>query len=407
MATADRTMNSTFRALANRNYRWLWLGRLATSGTMQMGNVVQGWLVFQLTNSAFALGWVGAGWSVSSLVLGLYGGAICDRVDKRNLILWTRLAMMMSTLAIGLLVAFDAIRIWHLAGAAFLNGAISAFLMPAQQSIISDLVEPDTLMSAISMDAVGMGLMGIVGASLAGRLIDTVGAQSVYYMMAGLYVLSLFAALHLPHVEPNAASGTAIWADLKEGLAYLKSQPTITLILGLEIVRVLVAMPYVSLMPAFADQNLGLGASGLGLMQSAVGVGGLVASLIASQMGTLRRKGRLMILSSIVLGAALILYVTFPWLLGIYAALAAIGGMINLYMVLSSTLILTHTDPAFRGRVVSLSMFAFGLMPLGTIPAGAIADMVGVPWVVGVQGALVIGVYLLVRARKPQLIEMG
>jgi MFS family permease len=144
LATANRTLRATFKALENRHYRWLWLGRLATSGTFQMGNVVQGWLVYHLTGSAFALGWVGAGWSVATLLLGLYGGTITDRVDKRALIFRTRLGMMLSTFTIGLLVATGNIQIWHLAVANFLNGAMSAFLMPAQQSMVSELVGPET-----------------------------------------------------------------------------------------------------------------------------------------------------------------------------------------------------------------------------------------------------------------------
>jgi MFS family permease len=399
-------LRRTFHALENRHYRWLWLGRLATSGTFQMGNVVQGWLVYHLTGSAFALGWVGAGWSVATLTLGLYGGTITDRVDKRALIFRTRLGMMLSTFTIGVLVATGNIQIWHLAVANFMNGAMSAFLMPAQQSIVSELVGPDTLMNAMSLDALGMGLMGIFGASLAGIAIEAIGPGSVYFFMAALYAMSLVAIMRVPDVPTRSTERRSVLADIRGALQYLRGEPLLVLVLALGVARVFFVMPHMSLLPAFARNNLGLDASGLGMLQSVIGMGGLVASLIAGNLGALRGKGRLLARSSAVLGLCLIALVTVRWLPAVYLSLFLIGGLGNLYMVLSSTLILTHSDPAYRGRVVSVSMMEFGLMPLGTLPSGAIADRVGVPWVVGVQGALVALLFTLVAWRKPELADM-
>lgn len=406
MATATRALRSTFRALGNPNYRWLWLGRLATSGTFQMGNVVQGWLIYHLTGSAFALGWVGAGWSVATLTLGLYGGVVTDRVNKRVLIFWTRVGMMLSTFTIGLLVATGLMQIWHLAAASFVNGAFSAFLMPAQQSIVSELVGADTLMNAMSLDALGMGLMGIFGASLAGAAIEWVGPQSVYFFMTGLYAMSLVAIMRVQGSMPASGERHSIRADLTSVAGYLRTKPLLVLVLALGVVRVFLVMPYMSLLPAFARNDLGLDASGLGLLQSVLGLGGLIASLVASNLGSFHGKGRLLARSSAVLGVCLVLFVTLRWLPAVVFALLLVGGLGNLYMVLSSTLLLTHSEPAYRGRIVSVSMMEWGLMPLGTIPSGAIADRVGVPWVVGVQGVIVMIVFALVAWRKPELADM-
>ncbi|MFH1084519.1 MAG: MFS transporter, partial [Chloroflexota bacterium] len=119
MSVRTLSLSTTFQSLRNRNFRWLWLGSLASSGTFQLGTVAQGWLVYELTGSAFALGWVGAGWSISSLVLSLYGGAISDRVEKRDLLLWTRGAMILNSLAIAALISSGAIQVWHLAASSF------------------------------------------------------------------------------------------------------------------------------------------------------------------------------------------------------------------------------------------------------------------------------------------------
>jgi MFS family permease len=403
MTAAIGSLRTTFEALRNRNYRWLWLGRLATSATFQMGGVAQGWLVYKLTGSAFALGWVSAGWSISTLLLSPYGGVIADRVDKRKLMLWSRLGMLLNTLLIATLITLGLIQVWHIAMTSFFTGIFIAFLMPAQQSIISELVEPRVLMNAMSVDALGMGLMGVFAASVAGLVIEAVGVQGVYFLMGGMYLISLYTIAKLPEAPPRKGERTSVWADLRSGARYLTGHTTLLTILALGLVRVFFVMPYHSLMPAFAKNVMGFDARGLGLLQSAAGAGALVASLIACRMGDFRSKGKLLMRISIALGICLIGYVTVPWAPAVFLFLAIVGGLNNMYMVLNNTLLLSNTDAAYRGRVLSISMMEFGLHPLGTIPSGAIADRVGVPVVVAVQGAIVTAAFALVSVLKPDI----
>lgn len=403
MAVGVPSLRTTFEALGNRHYRWLWLGRLATSATFQMGGVAQGWLIYSLTGSAFALGWVGSGWSIATLTLAPYGGVVADRVDKRTLMLWSRAGMMLNAALIGLLISLNLIQVWHLAVSSFFTGVFIAFLMPAQHSIITELVDRSILMNAFAVDALGMGLMGVFSASIAGLIINAVGVQGVYYLMGIMYLVAIYTIVQLPTAPPKEGEPTSVWADLVGGAKYLREQPTLLTILGLALVRVFFVMPYNTLMPAFARDNMGFDAAGLGLLQSAAGVGALGASLMACYMGDLKGKGKLLVAASIVLGLCLILYVNVPWVPGVFIVLALVGGLNNLYMVLNNTLLLSHTDPAFRGRVSSISMMEWGLMPLGTIPSGAIADRVGVSWVVSVQGAIVATAFLVVSILRPQI----
>jgi MFS family permease len=406
MATAASTLRRTFEALESRPFRWLWLGRLATTGTFQMGTVVQGWLVYHLTGSAFALGWVASGWSVATLLLSPYGGVVADRLDKRGLMLWNRTGMLLNSLAIALLVSLDLIRVWHLAASSFLTGIFIAFLMPAQQAMITELVPERALMNAISLDSLGMGLMGIVAASSAGLLIDSVGAEGVYYLMAGMYAIAVYTLSRLPKSAARTTEHGSLWIDIAEGIRYLRGESLLLLLIGLGLVRVFFVMPYVTLLPAFARENWGLDASGLGLLQSAGAAGALVASLIACYLGDIRGKGRLLLGASLGLGLCLALYVTMPWLPAVFLFLGVAGALGNLYLVLSNTLILSYTDEAYRGRVLSVAMMEWGLSPLGTIPAGAAADRVGVPWVVGVQGMIVVTITALVAILKPEMRRM-
>ncbi len=400
---ASSFWGNTFESLRNVPFRWLWYGRMAASATFEMSGVAQGWLVYELTGSAFALGWVGAGWSVSTLILSLYGGAICDRVEKRTILLWTRLAMLANSVIIALLISLGVIQVWHLAVSSLFTGILFAFMMPAQQAIISDLVDEPTLMNAISLNALGMGLMGVFSASLAGLLIMRFGVQSVYYLMAGLYVLAIYTNYKLPVMGRIYSGKASVWGDLVDGVRYLAQQPILLLLLGFGLLRVLLAQPYRTLMPAFARAELGFDSGGLGLLLSATAVGGLVSSLWMSSAGDMRNKGKWLIAGGILLGLCLLLFGLFKPLPVVlfFLFLLGIGNMAT--MVLNNTLIQTHTEAAFRGRVMSVYMMSWGLTPLGTLPAGAIADKVGVPLVVGMQGIMIVVLMVAVAVLRPEL----
>lgn len=397
----------TFDALRNRDFRWLWFGRLASSATFEMGSVAQGWLVYALTGSAFALGWVGAGGSVSTLVLSLYGGVVADRMEKRTLLLWTRVGMLVNSLVVAALISLGQIQVWHIAASSVFTGILFAFMMPAQQAIISDLVDEHILLNAVSLNSVGMGLMGIFCASLAGVLIESVGVAGVYYLQALLYLFAIVTIAKLPLTGAASTSRGSMWADLQDGIRYLKVSPALVVLLGLGLVRVLFVMPYRTLMPAFARDVLGFDASGLGLLLSATGVGALVSALVVCAAGDCRGKGRILLFGGMVLGAALILFASIPVMVSTFVFVAIIGAFNNVVMVMNNTLIQTHSEIAYRGRVLSVYMMLWGLTPLGTIPAGALADRYGVPIIIIAQGVLTLALFVAAATRRPEVREMN
>ncbi|MGI5917128.1 MAG: MFS transporter [Anaerolineae bacterium] len=387
-------LNATVGALRNRHFRWLWVGRLSSGVTVEMGTVVQGWLVYRLTGSAFALGWVASGWSVATLALSLYGGVISDRIEKRTLLIWSRAGMLVNSLAIAVLIMSDLLQVWHLAANSLLNGVFFAFLMPAQESIVAELVDRRTILNAVSLNAVGFGLMGIVAASTAGALIELIGPAGVYLIMAAVYGGAIYATYKLPRIAPTGDGDASVWSDLWNIVGYLKQRPAILAVLLLGLTRVFFVMPHRTLMPAFSQDNLGFDGAGLGLLMSILAVGAMLGSLIMSSLGDIQGKGRLLLLSGAASGLFLILFVSIPWMSGVFISLAAVGLFNSIYMVLSQALLLNHVDPVYRGRIISISLAEWGLMPLGTLPSGAIADLVGVPPVIIVLGLIVIVVYM-------------
>jgi MFS family permease len=402
-ARVGRRRWTTFDALGDRNYRWLWLGSLASSATFQMGTVAQGWLVYELTGSAFALGWVSSGWAISSLFLSLYGGAIADRVDKRDLLIWTRLAMIVNTLVLAVLVSTGAVRLWHLVANSVLSGVLFSFMMPASQAIVADLVGRDTLLNAVSLNSVGMGLMGIFSATVAGYLIQVAGAAGAYYVMAAFYVGALYTLTRIPRTGHGERSPTSVWADLWEGVRYMGRHAVLPSLLGLTMAWTLLGMSYRTFMPKYAQDVMGMGAAGLGLLMAAPGVGGLISSLVTASLGDFRGKGRLLIAAGVVFGLSLILFANLPYLAPVLLLLVVIGAAGNACMVSTNCLLQTQAEERMRGRVMSVYMMTWGLMPLGTVPAGALADRTGVPLVITLQGALLTAVFVAVGAFWPRL----
>jgi MFS family permease len=407
MATPNaRRRLAVFDSLRNRHFRWYWLAMLASSSTVQMGRVAQGWLVYELTNSAFALGWTGAGWSITNSILSPWGGVISDRIEKRRLLFWTRGFLALSALAVAALAAMDVIRVWHLAAYSMFRGVLFAILMPAQNAYLAQLVDRKTLLNAVSLNSVGMGLAGIFSASLAGFLVDRIGVEAVYLCIALLYGIVFLTLFKLPLAGTTDPGTRSVWADLCDGVKYLRLGPVLIPLLALVFIRGFLAMPYRTLMPKYARDVMGMDAQGLGILLAAPGVGSLISSLTLASLGDFQGKGKLMLGSGIVLGLALVLFANTQSFILILILLAIVGAASNMCMVTNRTLLQMNCDAPYLGRVMSAYMMMFGLTQLGTMPAGAIADRLGVPLVITVLGsifALVFVVVWLTRSRIRKL----
>ena len=255
-----------------------------------MGMVAQGWLVYELTGSALALGWVSSGWSISTLLLSLFGGVIADRVEKRRLILVMRLAMAVNMVWLALLIMLGVVQVWHLLVSSLLSGVLMSFMMPAQITLVSDLVDKDTLLNAMSLSAIGMGLMGIVAASVAGLLIQNVGIAGVYWVVVVLHLLSFGAISRLPRRDPTDVVRGSPWRELCQGIAYLRRKPVLISLLVLGVARIMLGLSYTTFMPKYASEVLHLDASGLGVLIGMPGIGGMLSAAVLASLGDLSAR---------------------------------------------------------------------------------------------------------------------
>lgn len=401
---------STFASLAIPDYRWYWIGLLAYFSAMQMQMLAQGWLVYQMTDSVVALGLVSATFGIPILLFSMIGGVLADRLDKRQIMIVTQIALSVLMLIIAILVSTNTIRLWHLVIGAFLAGLAFVFNVPARQSIIPELVDRNRLLNSISLNSLGMNATRIVGPGIAGALIALVSISLVYYIVAALYIL---AAVSLYGISKNRVptlnvgvtdtSKTAksifstdiagflskLWIDLKEGINYVLQSRAILLLMLMAFVPLTFGLPYLNLMPVFAKDIFQMGAEGLGFMAAAAGLGAMAGSLVIASLGDFRHKGMLILVLALVFGLSLIAF-SLSQNFGLsMAMLLIVGGAGAGYMAVNNTLIQSNTPPRMLGRVMSIYVLTFSLMPLGTLPISAIAEMIGVGTAIALGGIIV------------------
>lgn len=376
-----------FSSLRSRSFRWYWLGMMGFFAAMQMQMLAQGWLVYDMTGSAMALGLVTAGWGLPVLVFSLLGGAVADRMDKRRLLMMAQSGIGAITLVVALLVVSGNIQLWHLMASALASGVVFAFNMPARQAIITELVEDELLMNAIALNSAAMNVMRIGAPALGGVLIGLMGVASVYFLTVVCYLFVLVTLFMVRTSSVNVVRKTgSLGRSMLEGLSYTRRNHVLGVLLAMALVPIVFAMPYQMLMPAFAVDVLHEEAFGLGLLMATTGAGALLGSLLMASLGNYRRKGMLLVAAALLFGVALIglSFAQSMWLALPILLVTGAGG--TSYMALNNTLLQTNAAHEVRGRVMSIFMMSWGLTPLGVLPAGAIAQSLGVSVALAIGG---------------------
>jgi len=393
-----------FESLKQRDFRWYWIGMLASYNGMQMQMVARGWLVYTMTDSPFALGLVSAGFGLPLLLLSLHSGALADRLIKRNMILYNRLGMGVVSLVITILIVIDSIAIWHLVVASVLSGMFLAFYLPARQAFVRELVGEEVLLNAIAMNSMAMNICRVVSPALAGVLLKVIGIPGVYWIVSVSAALVVFSLLMIPPGEINLEKkGKPLLKDVKEGIRFVFSNKIMLILMLLAFVPFMTGMSYQMLLPVFAKSVFNAGETGLGLLMSATGIGALTGSTVLASMGDIRRKGFFTILSGLSFGIFMILFGMSNTLTLAFIFLLLVGIGSSVFMALNMTLVMSQAPEEMVGRVMSIYMMTFGLMPVATLPAGALAEVIGAPLTVIGFGTFMVLFFIVITLVEPRV----
>lgn len=393
-----RAWGNTFTSLKEPEYAWYFVGNIAFFMGMQMQFVLRGFLGYELTGSAVALAWISIAIALPMLVGAPFGGLVADRVDKRWLLMITQTISAAASIIVAVLIITDQITFFQLVAMSFITGIVFSFNMPARQALVPNLVPQHKLMNAVSLQMGGMNLTRILAPALGGLLIAPFGVGWVYMLTAALFVVAVASELHLPkHGMKSLHARKPFLEDFTVGFRYIGKDPTLRLLMIAALIMPLFGFPVQQLFPVFAaDVYSGWGGESirLGLLASAAGVGGLAGALIAANMDDQPAKGKLMFIGGAIMGICMLLFALSPFFAIALIFLVAMGIGQMVFQATNNATIQANLPNEVRGRVMSVLMMSFGLMPLGVVPVSFAADEAGAPWAIGAS-AVVFAVVLV------------
>jgi MFS family permease len=397
--------HQAFAALKYRNYRlWFWGQMVSLFGTW-MQATAQGYLVFQLTHSPAYLGYVGFAAGLPSWLFMLYGGVVADRMSRRTLLVITQTGMMVLAFILAALTFSGLVQPWHIVLLALGLGLANAFDAPARQAFVLEMVEREDLTNAIALNSTMFNSATAVGPAAAGVTYALFG-PAWCFTINGLSFMAVISALLLMKLKPLAvpAHRTSTLADLKEGLRYVASQPPIRMLIGLVAMISLFSMSFVTLIPAWAVTVLGGNATTNGLLQSARGVGALSSALLIASLGRFKFKGKLLTVGTFAFPTMLLVFALVRWLPLSLLVLVGVGMALILILNLANALVQTLVPDPLRGRVMGIYSLTFlGLMPIGALLAGAVAEHIGEPVTVVLSSLISLGFAALLWVFAPKL----
>ncbi len=394
---------NTVAAFRHRNYRLFFGGQLVSLIGTWMQMVAEGWLVYQLSNSAFLLGFVRFLNTIPITILTLVGGAVADRVDKRRVLIATQTVSMVLALGLAALVYFKVVQVWHVAALGLLLGIANAFDIPTRQSFVVEMVGKDDLMNAIALNSSMFNGARIIGPALAGILIGVMGLAGCFFLngISFLAVIAGYLAMQLPAATPKT-NHQSLWHATREALHYVRGNRPIRTIMILVAIVSLFGWPYTVLMPVFARDVLGIGAQGLGYLMAANGVGAFLGALTLASLGDYPNRRRLIFGG--VIGFSVMLFVfalsRIVWLS--FVALAASGWFLIVFFATANTAVQLRCPDELRGRVMGIYSLAFiGLSPVGSLIAGTMARLKNAPTAIAIDAIVCVSAALVVMRLVP------
>lgn len=387
--TELKYFQTTFRALSSRNFRLFLTGQgISLFGTC-LQQTALGWLVYSMTCSSAFLGIVGFCGQIPSFFLAPLAGALADRYCKRKLIILTQILSMFQAATLGTLLITGSIRVWHIPVLSLVLGIVNAFDIPARQSFIIETVgEKPLLGNALSLNSSMVNMTRIIGPPLAGILIVLIGEGSCFYVNAVSFGAVIFSMVLMKNIKPHIRKdGEHVLKSLKDGFNYAFSSVEIrSILIQLGLVS-LAGVPFVILLPVFAKDILHGGSQTLGFLMGASGAGALTGALFLASRKNDRELEKIKSLGVILLGLGLIGFSRSEiFLLSLFMLfLSGFGMMVQ--MAASNTLLQHLVDDDKRGRIMSLFTMAFmGMIPLGSLLHGSLANRIGAPETLTVGG---------------------
>ncbi|MBT7005118.1 MAG: MFS transporter [Chloroflexi bacterium] len=372
--------------LRNSQYQRYWAAGFASFTGFNMQMLIRGWMMYELTQSPFMVTMVTAAMMMPMLFLSLVGGALADRFDRKKITMISDVIMLGSFAVLFGVSAAGIMAPWHILAVSVVNGIAFSMAVSSRQALISGLVHREQMRTAVGLSATTYNSAQIIGPAIGGAMLPLLGATWALGVSTIVVIPAILLYISLKPVEHssvNDAKGSII-ENVKAGLAYSFQNSTIRFLMLGAMVMILTVGPFQSLMPVFAEDVLGVGAGGLGVLMLAAGFGALAGSISVVAIGESVAHQKLELLFGLLAAASLTAFALSPFfalsiLLVMITAFATTG-----FMVVNMTVVQIMTPDHMRGRVVSVRFLVIGLMPFGALSMGGAAESLGAPTAVAI-----------------------
>ncbi len=371
----------TFDSFRYRDYIFIWLATMFSSGGFWLQQVIVGWLTYEVTDSAF---WTSVALGLDALPIlfvGPVGGLLVDNFDRRKLMSFIYGYQAAVTLIFSAVVLTGNLQAWHIFAFIFFMGLAWVVTDPARMSLISNIVPRESLVNAFALNSMAFSVTRLATPAIGGVLIAFAGAGPALLVEAALQIGAVFAALSLrvitiPKPRMNLAS---VRNGLLEGIRYVLNTPLLLGLFALNAMPAMLIMPSVNgLMPVYAAEVFEVDARGLGLLVSAFGAGSTLGTFALASLGDIKAKGIALICGIIITAVTTLIFSVNAFFPTAYLNLMIISAAMMMYFSVTSAVVQGTVPDEYRGRVTGLYMITWGLFPLGSLLAGWLAENLGV-----------------------------
>jgi MFS family permease len=381
-------------------FRMLMLGTLASNTAFWMYQVAVGWLALILTDSPLFVGLAGFAGGIPMLIVSLPAGVIIDRFDRRLILLTAQFGVMTVSILFALMVWADLIRPWSMLVLVFIYGTIMSFTFPTRNAMVPSLVEKEHMANAIALNAAVQNSTRVVGPSLAGVLIAVAGVPLTFAIAAGLQFLATLTTTRLRlETIPTTTQRMKMLESLGVGIRVVLQSPPLIAIIVLALAPTVLVMPYINLMPVFARDELGLGSPGLGIMLASTGLGTVAGALHVARSPHLRDLPNMQVFTAAGFAICVLAFALTTWVWLAIVLLFIAGWLSAAFLAINQTSLQLLVDDHVRGRVMSIYLLTWGMLPLGQLAVGALADIIGTPLAMTISCLVSLGFVFVIRQR--------